>query len=246
LLAIGSFDGIVWVFDFERQAQLAEIKISSGRVVPHVFLARDNRLVIWDAERSPTVYHEWDLTLGVETATWPGPERFGWFATTADQKYALMLETDGVGEVRDMTTGTRRNIRLPIEAVGGAGFSADGRFLAVASRIGYAKVWQFPQETEVARLSGVLGGIGSIAFHPDAPRMATGCSAPHVLRLWDMESHLAVLSFDGKEGTFNETAFSSDGRTLASMSHEGRLRLWFAPSWAEIAASEPTAPTGRR
>jgi WD40 repeat protein len=206
--------------------------------VPKIFLAGDSRLITWDAERSPTVFHEWDLTLGVETATWPGPERYGCFTTTPDDKYALMLETDGVGQVRDMTTGTCREIRLPINAVAGAGFSADGRLMAVGSRIGYAKVWQYPSENEVALLSGVLTGIKSIAFLPDAPRIATGCSAPHVLRLWDLESHLPVLSFDGVGGTFNDTAFSSDGRTLASMSHTGQLRLWFAPSWAEIEAAE--------
>jgi WD40 repeat protein len=121
-----------------------------------------------------------------------------------------------------------------------AGFSGDGRLLAGASRAGYAKLWQFPSCDEITTLSG-LYGMHSVAFAPAGARLAIGCGRPEVVRLCDIESHQLVLALGVGRGVFLATAFSPDGTTLGSASHEGQLHLWRAPSREEIEAADKSA-----
>jgi len=43
---------------------------------------------------------------------------------------------------------------------------------------------------------------------------------------------------EGTGSIFNPTAFSPDGNALGTLSTEGILHVWQAPSWAEINAAE--------
>jgi hypothetical protein len=48
----------------------------------------------------------------------------------------------------------------------------------------------------------------------------------------------------GQGSLFSFVAFSLDGRWLAACGSEGKLHLWCAPSWEEMAAAEKKSESG--
>jgi len=58
------------------------------------------------------------------------------------------------------------------------------------------------------------------------------------VKLWDVDSWQEMLTLEGTGSLFRLTAFSPDGNAIGSMSRDGILHVWQAPSWAEINAAE--------
>ncbi|CAK0738238.1 dynein assembly factor with WDR repeat domains 1 [Gammaproteobacteria bacterium] len=71
--------------------------------------------------------------------------------------------------------------------------------------------------------------IDSVAFSPDSRRCLTG-SFDNTARLWDVESGICLLTFQGHQGTVTSVAFSPDGRRYLTGSHDNTVRLWDAKS----------------
>jgi WD40 repeat protein len=49
-----------------------------------------------------------------------------------------------------------------------------------------------------------------------------------VIRVWDVATGQELISLEGHKAQINALAFSPDGSTLASCSHDGAVRLWHA------------------
>jgi len=54
------------------------------------------------------------------------------------------------------------------------------------------------------------------------------------VKLWDVESWQDMLALERVGSQFGLTAFSPDGNAIGTMSDNGILNLWCAPSWAKI------------
>ena len=77
-----------------------------------------------------------------------------------------------------------------------------------------------------------------MAFSPDGKRQATGTGAAEAaLHLFDVASWQDVLTLSAEGSIFGSTQFSPDGNMIGTMAG-GILKLWRAPSWAEINAAE--------
>ena len=92
---------------------------------------------------------------------------------------------------------------------------------------------------EEATLRGFLNAVNSVVFSPDGQRLATGGSNPDdAVKLWDVDSWQELLTLEGTGYPISLTAFSPDGNAIGTVSKDGILHVWRAPSWAEINAAE--------
>jgi WD40 repeat protein len=87
---------------------------------------------------------------------------------------------------------------------------------------------------ELLTLRGHSDAVGALAFAPDCKTLASG-SNDGAVKLWDVATgreRATLLNpfFAGRpeKGRFRveSLAFTPDGRTLASGSYDGRIRLW--------------------
>jgi WD40 repeat protein len=60
----------------------------------------------------------------------------------------------------------------------------------------------------------------------------------NVVKLWNLALGQEVATLKGHQTEIGAVAFSPDGKTLASRSLDGVIKLWRAPTFAEIAARE--------
>jgi WD40 repeat protein len=238
-LAMGSnTNGITSIWDVSRRILWRQLTNTANDVFPIQFLANGNKLITFS--NPDGMFHEWDLTTGLEIQSWPAPHEIldGIALSPNEQSFAAIgYEGDVVTRnLADENTGT---LPLDVLEASGAAFSPDGKFFAVASALGYARVWDAKTWREVAMLPGFLRGASSVVFSPDGTRLATGSGAgAQALKLWDTDSWQDVITLPGSGSLFGVTLFSPDGNSVGAMSADGILHVWRAPSWAEINATE--------
>ena len=237
LLATGSTNGSVKLWDVPQRRFLREIRIATGAVRPHKFLEANTRLVVVHPRDQSLAIH--DLNTGEQISALPNWEPMG-STISLDGQWCFTREKNGTGTLRGLP-GFREIKSVPIISVWNAAFSPDGRQLACAFNPGFARVWDVPSLEERATFRGILRGAHSVAFSPDGSRLAVGSTADESLKLWDLESGLNLLTLPGEGGICESTAFSADGNILATRHGRhgaGTLDIWRIPPWTEIDAAE--------
>ena len=110
------------------------------------------------------------------------------------------------------------------DAVHAVAFSADGKTIASAGADNQVRLWDPDAE---AKQSASLGGFGAPIFrlisHPDGHRWIA-CSADKTIRVFADGGQ--KLALNGHEDWVYALALSPDGKTLASGSWDGQVRLW--------------------
>jgi len=111
-------------------------------------------------------------------------------------------------------------------------FSADGRFIATASRDGSARVWNLESGREQATFFEHRGAVLAVALAPAGETVATGGEDASV-RLWDPGTGIELLELRGHRAPVIDVAFSTDGTKLAGLSRtddgRGQITVWHAP-----------------
>ncbi|KAF1492953.1 Coronin-7, partial [Megadyptes antipodes antipodes] len=109
----------------------------------------------------------------------------------------------------------------------------DPRRLAVAGEDAKIRLWRIPEgglretlrEPE-AVLRGHTEKIYSIRFHPVASDLLVSSSYDMTVRIWELSAGREVLCLQGHTDQIFSLAWSPDGKQLATVSKDSRLRLY--------------------
>ena len=151
---------------------------------------------------------EWDLNSNSSQPihSWGVPAEFCAIASSPDQRLWLVAEYGADALFEDLVGEGGVKTNLDVQEISGAAFSPDGKLFAVASCMGYARVWETATWREVATLRGYLLGVNSVAFSGDGKRLVTGGAGKEALKLWDTESWQEVLTLEGQGSVFSSMA----------------------------------------
>ncbi|NXC86981.1 CORO7 protein, partial [Cercotrichas coryphoeus] len=128
----------------------------------------------------------------------------------------------------------------------------DPRRLAVAGEDAKIRLWRIPegglqetlQEPE-AILRGHTEKIYSIRFHPVASDLLVSSSYDMTVRIWELSTGQEVLCLQGHTDQIFSMAWSPDGKKLATVSKDGRIRL-YEPRRSSQPQQEGPGPEGGR
>ncbi len=157
-----------------------------------------------------------------------------------DERYCL-AESDGDTVVRNLVDKSSTSFQNDTLEVAQVCYSPDGKLVAFASDLGYARVFDTANWQPVVTLRGFLQGVHDVAFSSDAQRLLTCSDRKEALMLWATDSWQNVLALeaDGVAKLMGGgAAFSPDGNVIGWLSSAGDLYFWHAPSRDQIAAAE--------
>ncbi|NXI39086.1 CORO7 protein, partial [Galbula dea] len=128
----------------------------------------------------------------------------------------------------------------------------DPRRLAVAGEDAKIRLWRIPegglqetlQEPE-AVLRGHTEKIYSIRFHPVASDLLVSSSYDMTVRIWELSTGQEALCLRGHTDQIFSLAWSPDGKKLATVSKDTRLRL-YEPRCSSQPQEEGPGPEGGR
>jgi eukaryotic-like serine/threonine-protein kinase len=248
-LAITTSNSVVEVWDVLARKVAHTFSLSPSERVRN--LDREGRgvysskqLATWSHEAAGEVVALRSLPAGEIVCSWTNPPGKHLVAVSEDAQLALSLGPGQIGTLRELSTGAERTGTVTFESRPWAAlFSPDGQFFAMATEPGMARFWNTATFEEIATVKGHLLSIHAIGFSKDMKRFVTGSLGIDAVKVWDFRNKLDLITLPAEGALLGQTEFSPDGNTLAALNWHGALRLWRAPSWAEIEAAESKKDT---
>jgi len=115
-------------------------------------------------------------------------------------------------------------------------FSPDGTRLATACADGFARVYQVPSGKLLITTAAKEKNVWKVVFSPNGKFLATasGDSNSTSVKIWDGSTGKEIRSLIGHTDRVRAIDYSPDGKTIATGSRDGTIRLWNAKNGEEI------------
>jgi WD40 repeat protein len=126
-------------------------------------------------------------------------------------------------------------------------FSRSGESIVSTSQDGTAAVWTVADGERKLLLTGATGAANAAAIAPDESEYAVAF-ADRDARIYDGTDGRVLAPLAGHGGSVTSIAFDAAGRTIATGSDDGTIRLWDAEPSDRFSATEariPPAPPAR-
>ena len=108
--------------------------------------------------------------------------------------------------------------------------------MAAGTDFNLIHLWDVNSGQKLGILRGHVAGVSGLSFSPDGKTLAS-CGDSRV-KLWNIETVQEILTLARFSSAGLVAMFSSDGSALAAGSTDEHGKLWHAPSFEEIAATE--------
>lgn len=235
LLASGSVDGVIKLWDVASRVPLRSLEGHSGQI-SSVEFSPDGKLLV--SGSNDKAIKLWDVTSGrlvksLDDAIWGVSVTF-----SPDGKLLASIGTDFSIKLWDASSGAM------IRTIAGqylmAAFSPDGKLLASPSVDNSIKLWDVASGAQVKSLEGNYALISLVTFSPDG-KLVAGVNADRKLRLWDVASGTQVRMVEEFYGTGR---FSPDGKFMANSDKDLRtIKLMDVASGTTVRSMGGKAPT---
>jgi WD40 repeat protein len=169
----------------------------------------------------------WDVRSGREIRAFVGhTDAVNSVSFSPDGRMIASGSGDGTTRLWDVASGHQIHIYPKRQTVQSVAFSPDGKWIVSAGE--GIKLLDARSGREVRTFNQSQCFLySSVAFSPDGQRVLSGCDEKSDnLVLWDVSSGRALRKFKGHTDDVNSVAFSRDGRTVASASHDRTIKLW--------------------
>ena len=170
----------------------------------------------------------WDVSTGTTLRRLEHPSNVIQVAFSPDGRTLASWGGDGIIRLWDVSTGEIVHMIENVWGIKNLVFSPDGRTLAIRNH-SFIHLWDVSTGVIVRKLGQAVGltnaGLTSAAFRPCGGMLA---SAHHdeIIHVWDVSTGKVLHTFEGHTDDIVSIAFSSDGRTLASVSRHGTVLRW--------------------
>src|SRR5262249_28527913 len=227
LLAIGGYDGGVWVWDARKGQEVLPAFQAHKEMVRGLAFPRDRRFLAtggWD-----DAVKLWDVRTGNLFKSFPiGSEQVlvGLVFSPDGQQLAASDQDQHVW-VWDVDTGAKTRLDSPDRlAIHGLEFSADGQPILTVSTEGVVREWEVAARSAVPVFDAGFPGVHTVAFSPDRQLIALGNEHGTVRVLRAEPWRLAFPDLEAHTSPVQALAFGSGGGRLATCAADMTVRLW--------------------
>jgi WD40 repeat protein len=224
LLAVGSNEGTIGLWDVQEEEFVRTLEGHSASVIDLAFSVDGTRLISGSEDRTVCVWRVEDGALLYQSGEYAEP-----IECVALSPDGRLLALGGWGEAVILCELKDERFtevkQLPAGFVHSLAFSPDGCLLAAGCYDASVRLWH----TETYNLERVLSGhsnfVLTVAFSPNSKMLASGGGETDI-RVWRVKDGRLLDTLHGHTNFVRSLAFSPNSKLLASGSEDKTARLW--------------------
>jgi WD40 repeat protein len=222
-LATGAYNRQAKIWDAGSGKELANLEGHKNWVTAVAFSPDGATLATGSEDATIKL---WDVATGKEKATLGGHGATVRAVLFADNGAALISASqDKTIKLWDLAAGKEKaTLNGHEDGVFALALSADGKTLASGSADRTVRLWDLAEQKETRKLEGHKNWVVSLALSPNG-WLASG-SYDKTIKVWSLANGAELQSLPGHESAVWSLVFLPDGKTVASGSQDGTVKLW--------------------
>lgn len=183
---------------------------------------QDNSVCVWDIRKGELYLIGERLAVFSEHTDWVNAVAFSpdgkTLASCSQDKSIQLWHVQSFKHLRTFT-GHEDGVNAIV-------FSPDGKTLASGSSDGTVLLWDFNIGELIIPPIQVAGHVTSLSYSPDGSFLACSTNNDQAVHVLDAKTGEKLHAYVGHTGRINAVVFSSDGKTVASVSSDCTVLIW--------------------